>query len=318
VADKNESQVPNFRRRRNSSIRAKMKSNRSGYVFTLLAISIFAMQDGISKHLVTAYPPLLVAMIRYWAFVLFAIALAARSRGGLRAAARTKRPWLQILRGLLLAAQIVVAISSFVMVGLAHAQAIFSSGPLMVALLSVPILGEKVGWRRWTAISVGFVGVLLILKPQSGAFDVQFLVPLGGALLFSLYVIVTRLVSRDDSAMTSFFYTGVVGAVAMSCIGPFFWVTLAPHDWIWMGILCLTGISSHYFLIRAYDLLDAVVIQPLTYLQLVFSAIIGTTIFGERLNLNMVIGAVIVVAAGIFTVWRENRLAKRNARLAEG
>jgi drug/metabolite transporter (DMT)-like permease len=295
-----------------------MRSNRSGYVFTLLAISIFAIQDGISKHLVTAYPPLLVAMIRYWAFAIFVVAFAARSRVGLGGAIRTKRPLLQVLRGLLLVSQIVVAISSFVLVGLAHAQAIFSSGPLIVALLSVPILGEKVGWRRWTAIAVGFVGVLLILKPQSGAFDARFLVPLGGALLFSLYVIVTRLVSRNDSAMTSFFYTGIVGAIAISCVGPFFWVQLAPPDWMWMGVLCLTGISSHYCLIRAYDLLDAVVIQPLTYLQLVFSAIIGTTIFGETLNFNVVVGAVIVVAAGIFTVWRENMLAKRNARLAGG
>ena len=292
-----------------------MKSNTAGYVFTLLAISIFAIQDGISKHLVSAYPPLLVAMIRYWAFMLFAVAMASRSPGGLRSAVRTKRPMLQIARGLLLAAQIVVAISSFVIVGLAHSQAIFSSGPLMVAMLSIPILGEKVGWRRWLAICVGFVGVLLILKPESGLFDTRFLVPLSGALLFSFYVVLTRYVSREDSAMTSFFYTGVVGAIAMSCIGPFFWTTLAPHDWAFMGILCLTGVSSHYFLIRAYDLLDAVVIQPLTYLQLVFSAIIGVAIFGERLSTTMIVGAVIVVAAGIFTIWREHALARARLKV---
>lgn len=293
------------------SLKTAMKSNKSGYLFTLLAISIFAVQDGISKHLVSAYPPLLVAMIRYWAFMLFAVALAARSNGGLKTVVRTKRPWLQILRGLLLSTQIVIAITSFVWVGLAHSQAIFSSGPLMVALLSVPILGEKVGWRRWTAIAVGFVGVLFILKPQAGGFDVKVLVPIVGALLFSLYVIATRLASREDPAITSFFYTAVVGAVAMTCVGPFFWTPLAPHDWIWMGLLCLTGMSSHYFLIRAYDLLDAVVVQPLTYLQLVFSSAIGALVFGEVLNFNMVIGAIIVVGAGIFTVWRENRLARQ-------
>ena len=293
-----------------------MKSNTAGYVFTLLAISIFAIQDGISKHLVSAYPPLFVAMIRYWAFMLFAVAIASRAPGGLRSAVRTKRPVLQIARGLLLAAQIVVVISSFVMVGLARSQAILSSGPLMVAMLSIPILGEKVGWRRWLAICVGFVGVLLILKPESGLFDIHFLVPLAGALLFSLYVVLTRYVSREDSAKTSFFYTGVVGGIAMSCIGPFFWTTLAPQDWVFMGILCLTGVSSHYFLIRAYDLLDAVVIQPLTYLQLVFSAIIGVAIFDEKLSTTMIAGAVIVVAAGIFTIWREHALAR--ARLKPG
>lgn len=290
-----------------------MNATRSGYIFTIVAITLFSVQDGISKHLAGAYPPFLVAMIRYWTFALFAIALAARSRGGLGVTVRTKRPWLQIIRGLLLAAQIVIVIESFALVGLAHSQAIFSSGPLMVALLSVPILGETVGWRRWTAICVGFAGVLLILKPESGFFDVRFLVPLSSALLFSLYVIATRLVSRHDASMTSFFYTGVVGAVAMSCIGPFFWMPLTPQDWIWMALLCVTGMSSHYCLIRAYDLLDAVVIQPLTYLQLVYAAIIGVTFFGEVLTGNMVAGAVIVVGAGLFTVWRENVLAKRRA-----
>ncbi|MBO9096984.1 MULTISPECIES: DMT family transporter [unclassified Rhizobium] len=290
-----------------------MNVTKSGYIFTIVAITLFSIQDGISKHLAGAYPPFLVAMIRYWTFALFAIALAARSRGGLAVTVRTKRPWLQILRGLLLAAQIVIVIQSFAMVGLARSQAIFSSGPLIVALLSVPILGEKVGWRRWTAIFVGFLGVLLILKPESGFFDVRFLVPLSSALLFSFYVIVTRLVSRQDTSMTSFFYTGVVGAIAMSCIGPFFWMPLTPHDWIWMGLLCLTGMSSHYCLIRAYDLLDAVVIQPLTYLQLVYAAIIGVVVFGEVLTANMVVGAAIVVGAGMFTVWRENVLAKRRA-----
>ncbi|WFR95503.1 DMT family transporter [Rhizobium tumorigenes] len=290
-----------------------MNVTKSGYIFTIVAITLFSIQDGISKHLAGAYPPFLVAMIRYWTFALFAIALAARSRGGLAVTVRTRRPWLQILRGLLLAAQIVIVIQSFAMVGLARSQAIFSSGPLIVALLSVPILGEKVGWRRWTAIFVGFLGVLLILKPESGFFDVRFLVPLSSALLFSFYVIVTRLVSRQDASMTSFFYTGVVGAIAMSCIGPFFWMPLTPHDWIWMGLLCLTGMSSHYCLIRAYDLLDAVVIQPLTYLQLVYAAIIGVVVFGEVLTANMVVGAAIVVGAGMFTVWRENVLAKRRA-----
>ncbi len=290
-----------------------MNVTKSGYIFTIVAITLFSVQDGISKHLAGSYPPFLVAMIRYWTFALFAVALAARARGGLAVTVRTHHPMLQVLRGLLLAAQIVVVIQSFAIVGLAHSQAIFSAGPLIVALLSVPILGEKVGWRRWTAICVGFIGVLLILKPESGFFDVRFLVPLTSALLFSFYVIVTRLVSRKDASMTSFFYTGVVGAVAMSCVGPFFWMPLTPHDWIWMGLLCLTGMSSHYCLIRAYDLLDAVVIQPLTYLQLVYAAIIGVVVFGEVLTANMLVGAAIVVGAGMFTVWRENVLAKRRA-----
>ncbi|THK36298.1 DMT family transporter [Ensifer sp. MPMI2T] len=293
-----------------------MKSRANGYVFALLAIVIFAIQDGISRYLGAIYPPVFVAMIRYWAFAAFAAVLAARAPGGLKATIVTKRPALQVLRGALLPAQIVVVITAFTIVGLAHSQAILAATPLFVALLSMPLLGERVGWRRWVAISAGLVGVLLILKPQQGTFDMSFLLPLSAALMFSIYIIATRLVSRGgDSAMTSFFYTGIVGAVAISLVGPFFWTALAPTDWGWMLLLCITGTSSHYFLIRAYDMLDAVAVQPLTYLQLVFASIMGVTIFGETLTANMMLGSILVVAAGIFTVWREHVVARRKAGL---
>lgn len=290
-------------------------SRANGYVFALAAIVIFSIQDGISKHLGAIYPPVFVAMIRYWAFAAFAAFLASRAPGGLAATAVTKRPALQLLRGMLLPAQIVVIITSFTVVGLALSQAILAATPIFVALLSMPLLGERVGWRRWTAISAGLLGVLLILKPGEGAFDMAFLLPLTGALMFAVYVIATRLASRDDSAMTSFFYTGLVGAASISLVGPFFWTNLSGPDWGWMLLLCVTGTSSHYFLIRAYDLLDAVAVQPLTYLQLVFASIMGVAIFGETLTTNMIAGSALVVAAGIFTVWRERVVARRKAGL---
>ena len=290
-----------------------MDSKRLGYAFTLLAILIFSLQDAISKHLGSLYPPVFIAMLRFWAFGAFAVVLAARSQGGLKVAAATKRPVLQILRGALLAFQIVVTITAFTTVGLAHSQAILASGPIFVALLSMPLLGERVGWRRWTAISTGLCGVLIILNPANSTFDMGVLLPLVSALMFAVYVIATRLVSREDTASTSFFYTGAGGAMAISLIGPFFWTNLTPGDWLWMGLLCITGMSSHYFLIRAYDLLDAAAVQPLTYLQVVLGAIIGVSIFGETLNLNMVLGSAIVVGAGIFTIWRESLVARRRA-----
>ncbi|MBO9123636.1 MULTISPECIES: DMT family transporter [unclassified Rhizobium] len=290
-----------------------MRSKTRGYIFVLLAITIFSIQDGISKHLGGAYPPVFVTMIRYWAFGLFTILLAAKMRGGIVATARTKRPVLQVIRGLLLAAQVVVVISCFAVIGLAHSQAIFSATPILIALLAMPLLGERVGWRRWTAIGAGLVGVLLILKPDSGFFDVTLLLAVFSCFLFAFYVIATRLVSRDDSSMTSFFYTGVVGAIAMTLVGPFYWTWMAPTDWVWMALVCMTSISSHYFLIRAYDMLDAAAVQPLTYLQLVYASIIGVTIYGETLSLNTIIGSVIVVASGIFTIWREHVVGRREA-----
>ncbi|WP_164819176.1 DMT family transporter [Sinorhizobium meliloti] len=292
-----------------------MRSKANGYVFALLAIVIFSIQDGISKHLGAIYPPVFVAMIRYWAFAGFAAAIAARAPGGFAATAVTRKPLIQLLRGVLLPVQIVVVITSFTIVGLAHSQAILAATPLFVALLSMPLLGERVGWRRWSAIAVGLLGVLLILRPEDGSFDLNFLLPLAAAVMFAFYVITTRLASREDSAMTSFFYTGIVGAFAISLVGPFFWATLSGADWVWMVLLCITGTSSHYFLIRAYDMLDAAAVQPLTYLQLVLASIMGVTIFGETLTTGMIIGSVLVVAAGIFTLWREHVVGRQKSRL---
>lgn len=293
-----------------------MKSTPLGYAFAILAFIIFSVQDAVSKHLGMAYPPVLVAMFRYWAFAAFAILLAMRARGGLKAAAATRRPLLQVARGMLLAIQIPIAISAFALVGLAQSQAIFASGPLIVALLSVPILGEKVGWRRWTAIGVGLCGVLLILSPSGGDFSPLIVLPIATAVIGAIYGLLTRLVSRVDGPMTSFFYIGTVGAVALSIAGPFFWTPLSPSDWKWMILLCCTGIAGHFLLIKAYDNLHAVAVQPITYLQLVLASGIAVIVFGETLKANMVIGAVIVVGAGLFTVWRENVLARRNAAIA--
>ncbi len=290
-----------------------MKSKTHGYIFLLLALTIFSAQDAISKHLGSAYSPIFVTMVRYWAFGLFTVVLAARMRGGIAATARTKHPFLQFSRGVLLATQVVLAITCFALIGLAHSQAIFAATPIIVALLAIPLLGERVGWRRWTAIGLGLLGVLLILKPEGGFFDVNLLLAVVSCFNFALYVIATRYVSRQDSAMTSFFYTGVVGAAVMTFAGPFYWTPIQGWDWMWMLAVCLTGTSSHYFLIRAYDSLDAAAVQPLTYIQLVYASILGVLIYGETLTLNMIVGSLIVVAAGIFTVWREHVVARRAA-----
>ncbi|SES31711.1 Permease of the drug/metabolite transporter (DMT) superfamily [Rhizobium sp. NFR03] len=294
-----------------STARRLMTSKRKGYLFVLVAILIFTLQDATSKHMGGLYPPVFITMIRYWAFAAFVLILAARSSGGLKAAVTTKHPVLQIVRGLLLVSQIVLVIASFASVGLAHSQAIFSVGPIFVALLSIVILGERVGWRRWTAIIVGLIGVIVILNPAGDESFSLLIVPVSSALIFAFYVVTTRLVSREDTAMTSFFYTGAAGAVAITLIGPFYWTWFAPVDWLWMALLCVTGTSSHFFLIKAYEYLDASEVQPLTYLQLVFASIIGVSVFGEVLSINMIVGAVIVVAAGIFTVWRESVVARR-------
>ncbi|MES1150670.1 MAG: DMT family transporter [Dongia sp.] len=283
-----------------------MKSKTHGYLFALAATTIFSCQDAVSKHLGDHYPPIFVTMIRYWAFGAFCILLAARKRGGLKAAATTTRPALQILRGFLLATEVMIVITSFAHAGLAHSTAVLSATPIIVTMLSIPLLGEHVGWRRWSAIIVGLIGVLLILKPDaSGFLDPWLLLPVVCCVMYAVYLIATRLVSRTDTPATSFFYTGVAGAVTATLIGPFFWAHLEGWDRAWMGLLCITGMTGHYLVIRAYELLDASAAQPITYLGLVYASIFGVFLYGETLTWNIVAGSVIVVGAGIFTVWRE-------------
>ncbi len=271
----------------------------------LTTCAVFAMQDGISRHLAAEYNVFMIVMIRYWFFAAFVVAIAKRKAGGLREAASTQQPVLQAFRGALLAVEVCVMIASFTLLGLVESHAVFACYPLIVAALSGPLLGEKVGWRRWAAICVGFVGVLVILQPGSGVFDPVALIPMFAAAMFALYAVTTRYAGRTDSAATSFFWTGTVGAAVMSLIGVWFWEAMGATDWGWMLCLCVTGALGHWLLIRCYEVAEAISVQPFAYFQLVFAAALGVLVFGETLRGSVLIGVTIIVGAGLFTLWRE-------------
>lgn len=281
------------------------QNTRLGIWLMVLTTMVFAAQDGISRHLANHYNVMMVVMIRFWFFALFVLALAARAPGGWRAAARTRHPFIQTARVLILIAEVCIMIVAFVKLGLVESHAVFTCYPLLVAALSGPVLGEKVGWRRWTAIGVGFVGVLIMLQPGAGVFSVWALVPLAAAIMFAFYGLATRYVSRNDAALVSFFWTGIVGAIGMTAVGVWVWQPMAPADWGWMLTLCCTAVLGHGLLIKAYEIAEASAVQPIAYLQLAFAAAIGIFLFGDTLRLNVAIGAVLVVSAGLFTLWRQ-------------
>jgi drug/metabolite transporter (DMT)-like permease len=286
---------------------------RLGIILMIATSLVFAGQDGLSRHLAGEYNVLMVVMIRYWFFAAFVIAIARRQSGSIRAAARTRQPVLQGLRGLLLAGEICVMVASFTIVGLVESHAVFACYPLLVAAFSGPILGEAVGWRRWAAIGVGFIGVLVILQPGVAVFQPASLIALTSATMFAIYGLLTRYAARQDSAATSFFWTGTVGALAMTCVGLWAWEPMTTRDWFLMGALCVTGATGHWLLIKCYEVAEASAVQPFAYFQLVFAVAVGVWIFGETLEAHVVIGAAIVVAAGLFTLWRE-AVKRRKAR----
>jgi len=293
----------------------KTQQNTTLGIWLMVAVTfIFAVQDGISRHLAGEYNVYMIIMIRFWFFAAFVVAFATRKAGGLRNAARTHAPGLQLFRSVLLATEILVAVAGFVLLGLVESHAVFAAYPLMIAALSGPVLGEKVGWRRWVAIGVGFLGVLVILEPGFGVFRVEALIPALAALMFAVYGLVTRKVANWDSSAVSFFWTGVIGAVVTTAIGIFHWEPMVGTDWIWMALLCVTSSFSHFLLIKAYEVAEASAIQPLAYLQLVFASTIGIVIFDETLRPNVAVGAAIVVSAGLFTLWRAHVANRRALR----
>ena len=286
-----------------------MQNNpRIGILLMIASTFVFAVQDGISRHLAENYNVIMIVMIRYWFFAAFVITIATRQSGSVRAAAATQQPLLQITRGVLLALEICVMVSAFVLLGLVESHAIFACYPLLIAALSGPILGEKVGWRRWVAIGIGFIGVLVILQPGYTVFAPAAAVPLLSALMFALYGLLTRYAARQDSAATSFFWTGTSGAVVMTVAGIWFWEPMTANDWQWMAALCITGAGGHWLLIKTYEVAEASEVQPFAYLQLVFASAIGLLLLDETLRPNVAIGAAIVVGAGLFTLWRTRKV----------
>lgn len=261
----------------------------------------FAVLDGFSRHLAGAYNTVMVVAVRYWFFAAFAALLLWR-RGRLgRAFASPVKGW-QTLRGLLLAAEVLVTVFSFTLIGLIETHAVFAVYPLLIAALSGPILGERADWQRWVAIVAGFAGMMVILQPGSGVFSPLSLVPFLGAVIFAFYGLLTRRVAMIDDALVSFFWTGIVGAGFLTLLLPWFWQPIAREDWGWLAALCLVGVAGHFLLIKAYDVAEAVALQPFAFLQLLFVSLIGMTVFGEELALRVVLGAAVIVAAGIFAL----------------
>ena len=153
--------------------------------------------------------------------------------------------------------------------------------------------------------------MLIILRPGIGVFSILGLLPFLSAILFAIYGILNRYVARNDRAETSFFWTGIIGAIVSSGIGIWYWEPMTGFDWVWMGMLCISGALGHWLLIKSYEVAQASVLQPFAYLQLVFITFIGITVFDEELKANVALGTIVVIFAGLFTLRRE-RLKTRS------
>lgn len=289
-----------------------------GIRYAVLATMCFAIQDGVSKHLAESYPVPFFLMLRYWVFALFVAAVAARQPGGLRRAATTRVPLLNVIRGVLLILQIMIFVAGLHYLGMAPMMALFALYPLLITVLAIPILGETVGWRRFMAVGFGFLGVLVILRPGLTIFDPNALFGLAAAFGMATYSLLTRVATQaDGGSEQAVFYTAMAGVAAISVIGPFFWVDIAGVDLFWVGALAVAGLIGHSLLIRAYDMTEAVRLQPFSYLQMVFGVSIGWIVFHEPMDPWMIAGMSMIIGAGLYALFREMRAAQYPIHMAE-
>jgi len=297
----------------NTSDTTSAEQSTKGIFLLVIATLLFACQDAITKHLTQTVEVAQIINVRFFFFSLFAIAYALRNNG-LKAAINSSAPKLQIFRGLLICCEIALFAYTLRYLGIAELHAIFACFPLIVTLLSVPILGEDVGWRRGLAIFVGFVGTIIIIDPGAGVFSSFAIMGLGCAFMFAIYTLITRKVSKVDSFETTLLYFGIVGFLASLLVIPFYWKTPNQNEVVWLLIISLTGIMGHLLLIKALQLAPAVILQPFNYFVLLWATGIGYIVYDEILPVQTLAGAALVVASGIFIGYREYKLYQRERR----
>jgi drug/metabolite transporter (DMT)-like permease len=275
-------------------------------LLTLGTVIGFAVMNGTNKFLTRDYPVIEVVWARFF-FASAGILVVAAWGPGFRALFRTRRPHLQLFRSTLMICSTLLFVGSLSMLPLAEVEAINFAGPLFVVALSAPLLKEKVPLSLWVAVLVGFAGVLVIIRPGAGVFSWAALMPLAVALLYGIFQIATRRIGGVDGAMTSLFYSGLIGLIVTSIAAPFVWRWPDLQGWLLMALAGSLGAGSHFLLIKALDLAPASLLQPFTYAQLVAAVIIGYVVFDNVPDLWTWIGSAIVVASGLYVVLQRRR-----------
>jgi drug/metabolite transporter (DMT)-like permease len=276
-----------------------------GIVLMLATVTMFSFMDATAKHLSRDLPVLQIVWARYVLFLV--IALAPAARGGLIDLVRTRRPALQLFRSAFLVGSTLCALTAYSHMPLADANAIGSMAPLIVTMLSALILAEPVGVRRWSAVAAGFLGALVIVRPGLSVFHGYAILPLGAAMLYASYQIATRVLSTVDPPATTLFWSGTVGALALSLAVPFVWVPPTPNQWGLMLLVGVLGSAAHLCIINALTAAPASVLQPFAYVQLPIMVALGYAVFGDFPDAWTILGALIIVGSGLYA-WHRTRV----------
>jgi drug/metabolite transporter (DMT)-like permease len=275
-----------------------------GVALMVAGTALFACGDVIAKQLTQTLDPVSIAWLRYVVFALLVLPFALR--GG---RLRSKRPGLQILRGLGMLGSALIFMTGLVFLPVADATAIFFIVPILITGFAVIFLKETVGWRRWLAAFAGFVGVLIIIRPGTGAFQLASLLPVLAAFAWASAATITRYMSGSDGPLTTLAYSALVGFVALSLVLPFVWVTPTASDLGWALAMGLVSTGGHGLVVLAFREANASLLAPYTYGQIVWAGALGLVVFGTFPDGLTILGALIIAGSGIYTSYRERRNA---------
>ncbi len=305
-----------------------MSSVLRGILLMLAAMLLLAAMDTLAKYLTTVYPIAQILWIRFAVFLAAALllsrlVLARRAplphpAGGRPPPWRSRRPLLQILRSLLLVAEMSAFMYAFRHLPLADVHAVAAASPLVAVALAGLLLAEPVPLRRWIAVLCGFAGVLIILRPGILAFGWLQAVPLLAAVLWGGYQVFLRFVSRFDPPAVTTFYTAATGLAAGCLVGPFLWTPPDLQGLALLALVALLGAAAHITLILALDAAPAALLQPYTYTLLLWVTVLGFLAFGDLPDAWTVAGAAVVVGSGLLVLRQDLRGARAGPPIGDG
>ncbi|MBZ0127743.1 MAG: DMT family transporter [Rhodobacteraceae bacterium] len=288
---------------------SRLRPSVRGILFALAAFSLFTVMDAIAKGLSYRFDTLQVVWARYTAQTLVAVVFLAPR---LRSVLKTRYFRLQLVRSAFLYGATMSFFFGIVLFGLAETSAVMSVNPLIITVAAYFVLGEQLGIRRIAAVSVGLVGALIIIRPGSDVFSPVALLPLLAATCYAGYAISTRFLGREESVWTSFLYTALIGTAVASLIVPWYWTWPTPADWGIMLAMGIIGSAGQLALIRALMLAEAGAVAPFAYVGPMLAAFWAWLFFDQLPDRWAVIGALVIIGAGIYVWHREYRQARRS------
>jgi drug/metabolite transporter (DMT)-like permease len=274
----------------------------AGIAFMLAGISMFSFNDALGKWLLADYSVAELLLIRSAAALILLAPFLRKT--GVAAFTTAPQPVLQIARVVLSALEVAMFFWAVSYLPLADTVTFYLAGPIYVTALSVVLLGETVGWRRWSAVLVGFVGVVLALRPSAASFTLPAFIALGGSMFFSVLMITTRMLRETQDTVL---IAGQIGATLLfgAVAAPFGWVTPSLRDFLLMSLFGVLSIVALACVNRSLKLAPASVVVPYQYTMIVWAIVLGYVVFGDLPDLFTLAGAAIIIAAGLYIFWRE-------------